>query len=415
MSIASELLPLTDILTLTDQGELADAVRQAYGDGTPLYPIGGGTSLDYGLPAKLPGIGLAIAGLNRVVDYPSRDMTITVEAGITMAALAAELAREGQRLPLDAAQASSATLGGVVATNSSGPRRYGHGTVRDYVIGIGAVDGRGTPFKGGGRVVKNVAGYDFCKLLAGSLGTLAVIAQLTLKVKPLAESSAFVACEPPSFAHAETLLADLVNSKATPAAVELLAGPEWSDVPELAVPEGGAARLLVGLEGTPAEVDWMVDEIARQWRAAGVASLEVHRGGMAEGIWERLTDFGAKPDAPLTIKINVRPSAVTRLMELCRQLDPGCSLAARAGNGIVLVRFSEFSAADTSRVVLQRLQPAAAAAGGNAVVWSSAAGELTRQAIWGAAADDADVMRSVKRQFDPKGLLNPGRFVYGTV
>ncbi|HEV7226463.1 MAG TPA: FAD-binding protein, partial [Pirellulales bacterium] len=105
MSIASEFLPLTSTLTPSDQAELADAVRQAYGDGTPLYPIGGGTCLDYGLPAKQPGLGLALAGLNRVVDYPSRDMTITVEAGITMAALAAELAREGQRLPVDAAQA----------------------------------------------------------------------------------------------------------------------------------------------------------------------------------------------------------------------------------------------------------------------------------------------------------------------
>jgi glycolate oxidase FAD binding subunit len=394
---------------------LAGVVRQAYDDRTPLYPIGGGTSLDYGLPAKLPGLGLAFAGLSRVVDYPSRDMTITVEAGITMAALAAELAREGQRLPVDAAQPGAATLGGLVAANFSGPRRYGHGTVRDYVIGIGAVDGRGVPFKGGGRVVKNVAGYDFCKLLVGSLGTLAVIAQLTLKVKPLAETSAFVTCEPPDFTCAETLLADLVNSKATPVAIELLAGPEWSDVPELAAAEGAAARLLVGLEGTAGEVDWMVDEVARQWRAAGVASLDVHRGDLADGIWERLTDFGARPDAPLTVKLNVRPSAVTRIMELCRQLDPACSLAAHAGNGIVLARFSEFSAADTSRVVLQRLQPAAAAAGGNAVVWSSAAGELTRQAVWGAARDDADVMRAVKRQFDPQGLLNPGRFVYGTV
>ena len=102
--------------------------------------------------------------------------------------------------------------------------------------------------------------------------------------------------------------------------------------------------------------------------------------------------FRAGVRAPLTVKLNVRPSAVTRIMELCRQLDPACSLAAHAGNGIVLVRFSEFSAADTSRVVLQGLQPAAAAAGGNVVVWSCAAGELTRQAVWGAAADDADVM-----------------------
>ncbi|HUY91845.1 MAG TPA: FAD-binding oxidoreductase [Pirellulales bacterium] len=414
MSITSDQLPLTDTAAPSDQAELAAVVRQAYEDGTPLYPLGGGTCLEYGLSAKLPGWGLSLAGLDRVVDYPSRDMTITVEAGITMADLAAELAREGQRLPIDAAQANAATLGGVVAVNFSGPRRYGHGTVRDYVIGISAVDGRGTPFKGGGRVVKNVAGYDFCKLLTGSFGTLAVITQLTLKVKPLAEASAILACQPRDLAQAESLLAELAASPSTPAAIELLAGPEWNDSPELAVEVAAAAKLLVGLEGTRGEVDWTVDEINRSWRAAGVASCDVHRNEAAEPIWRRLTEFGARPDAPLTMKLSVRPSAVTRMVALCQELDPGCSLVSHAGNGIVLARFREFSAADTSRVIVQHLQPAAAAAGGSAVVWSCAAGELTRQAIWGGARDDAEMMRSVKRQFDPKGLLNPGRFVYGT-
>ena len=414
MSIASDSLPLTETVAPCSQAELADIVRQAYDDATPIYPLGGGTCLDYGLPARQPGLGLSLAGLNRVVDYPARDMTITVEAGITMAALAAELAREGQRLPIDAAQAEAATLGGVVAVNFSGPRRYGHGTVRDYVIGISAVDGRGTPFKAGGRVVKNVAGYDFCKLLAGSFGTLAVITQLTLKVKPLAEASAFIACRPRDWVQAETLLAGLVTSPATPVAIELLAGPEWSDAPELAVEGGAAARLLVGVEGAASEVDWMVEEIGRGWRAAGVASCDVRRHESAEPIWRRLTEFGSKSDAPLTVKLSVRPSAVTQIVQLCQQLDPGCSIAAHAGNGIVIVRFSDFSPADTSRVIVRQLQPAAAAAGGSAVVWSCPAGELTRQAIWGGARDDAAMMRSVKRQFDPKDLLNPGRFVYGT-
>ena len=120
----------------------------------------------------MPGRTLDLTGLNRIVDYTPRDMTIVVEAGVRMADLAATLAAEGQHLPIDVPRAGEATIGGVVATNWSGPRRYGHGTIRDYVIGIHAVDGRGTPFKGGGRVVKNVAGYDFCKLLTGSLGTL---------------------------------------------------------------------------------------------------------------------------------------------------------------------------------------------------------------------------------------------------
>ncbi|HEY2147298.1 MAG TPA: FAD-binding oxidoreductase, partial [Pirellulales bacterium] len=149
---------MTETITPADQAELAAAVRAAFEAGTPVYPVGGGTSLNYGLPRARPGIELSLAKLNRVIDYPARDMTITVEAGITIAALAATLAAERQRLPIDAPNADRATLGGVIATNWSGPLRYGHGTIRDYVIGISAVDGRGVPFKGGGRVVKNVAG-----------------------------------------------------------------------------------------------------------------------------------------------------------------------------------------------------------------------------------------------------------------
>src|SRR4029079_11060283 len=141
-----------------------------------------GTAQDYGNVATLAGQTLDLSNVAKVVDYTPRDMTIVVEAGVRMADVRATRAAEGQHLPVDVPRAAEATIGGVVATNWSGPRRYGHGTIRDYVIGINAIDGRGTPFKGGGRVVKNVAGYDFCKLLCGSLGTLAVVTQLALKV-----------------------------------------------------------------------------------------------------------------------------------------------------------------------------------------------------------------------------------------
>src|SRR5688572_4376214 len=221
-----DVLPIKRTLTPADQGELAGVVREAFDANTALYPIGGGTSLDFGLPAKAPGNGLSLTGLNRVIDYPARDMTVTVEAGVTMQTLAELLATERQRLPIDVPLEGKATIGGVIATNWNGPRRYGQGSVRDHVIGITAVDGRGMPFKGGGRVVKNVAGYDFCKLLTGSLGTLGVITQVTLKLKPAVEQSRLMACVVRDAADAERMLAALSSSKTTPVAVELLAGPD---------------------------------------------------------------------------------------------------------------------------------------------------------------------------------------------
>ena len=138
----------------------------------------------------------------------------------------------------------------MIATNTSGPRRFGQGTIRDYVIGISAVDGRGVAFKAGGRVVKNVAGYDFCKLLVGSFGTLAVITQLTLKTKPRPEASALVACDVRDYSQADALLAALVSSQTTPVAIELLTGPAWqADEALESLAPGGVARLVVWLRG----------------------------------------------------------------------------------------------------------------------------------------------------------------------
>ncbi|HEV3004729.1 MAG TPA: FAD-binding oxidoreductase [Pirellulales bacterium] len=403
-------------MTPADQAELAGVVHEAFARNTPLYPLGGGTAVDFGVVPARPGLGVSLAGLNRVVDYPSRDMTITVEAGIGMAELTAILAREGQRLPIDAGGAAEATLGGVVATNFSGPRRYGQGTIRDYLIGVSAVDGRGVAFKAGGRVVKNVAGYDLGKLLVGSLGTLAIISQITLKVKPLPHDSAFLSAAPRDFDQTESLLAALVDSRTTPTAIELVAGPVWQAEPELAdARDLPAGRLLVGLEGTVPEVDWMVEQLGREWRELGMPTFDVHLGEAAGGIWSRLTEFPAQGESPLVVKFNVRPSAITTIVKLLLDVDPHASLQAHAGNGIVIGRLSEFSLADASRVLIQRLQPAAVAAGGNVIVWSCRCGELTRQAIWGANRGDAELMRSVKRRFDPKGLLNPDRFVYGTL
>ena len=411
MTSARSPLPLAATVEPATQDDLVAQIRAAYESGTPVYPIGGGTSLDYGTPAKEKGLGLRLAALNRVVDYPSRDMTITVEAGITMAALAAVLAGQGQRLPVDAAQAERATLGGMIATNFSGPRRFGYGTLRDYVIGISAVDGRGTPFKAGGRVVKNVAGYDLCKLLTGSLGTLAVIVQATLKVRPLAEATAFAGCTVGRWEKAEELLASLVTSRTTPAAIEFVRGPHWQTDALLMGPPGAAGRLMVGFEGSKSEVDWQIEQLSREWLEQGVA-IDVARDEAAGAIWRQFVEFAAV-DAPLVIKANVRPSAVADMMRLLSEIDPHASLQSHAGNGIVVAAFSEFSPNDASRILIQQLQPAAVAAEGNVVVWSCQADELTRQATWGAAPSDAPLMRAVKEQFDPKHLLNRGRFVYG--
>ena len=140
-----------DEFTPTSQAELSRFVRDnADGDRQALYPVGGRTLLNYGYPEPSPGVLVSTSALTQTVDYPARDMTITVEAGIRMNQLSEALKKEQQQLPIDVPQANRATLGGIVATNVSGPRRYGFGTLRDYVIGVSAVDAQGRLFKAGG-------------------------------------------------------------------------------------------------------------------------------------------------------------------------------------------------------------------------------------------------------------------------
>ena len=257
-------LPLTETLTPSDADAVAQAVRDASEHGRAVYPLGGGTALGYGVWPTESGLGLSLAGMNRVIDYPARDLTITVEAGMTIAEIQKLLAAEGQRLPVDIPQADRATAGGAVATNPSGPRRYRFGTLRDYVIGLRAVDGTGMLFSSGGRVVKNAAGYGLTRLLTGSLGTLGVIVQVTFMVKPIPETQALVACDVPDFDTAERLLADLTCTPILPVAIELLAGSAWQSETALSTSSASAVgRLTVGLEGSSAEVDWMVGETAR--------------------------------------------------------------------------------------------------------------------------------------------------------
>jgi glycolate oxidase FAD binding subunit len=421
MAAASELLPAAETTAPPDQEALADCIRQAAARRQAIYPLGGQTGLRYGLPPKQPGLGLSLSGLTRTIDYPARDMTITVEAGITMAELARTLAAERQRLPIDAPQASRATLGGVIATNTSGPRRYSCGTIRDYVIGITAVDGRGVTFHAGGRVVKNVAGYDLCKLLCGSLGTLAVMTQVTLKLKPLPPATALVACPLESAAAAEPLLAGLVTSSTTPAAIELLVGrvaqdailPQSLGAPATrSAPRSGSrsACLLIGLEGAPAEVEWMAGQLGAELRAAGRDS-QVILGPAADALWGRLTEFPAEADG-LVLKASILPSGTTGYIERLLEVDPDCSILAHAANGVVLARTS-IAPADAASALVKRLQPAAAAAQGNIVVLAWPDGmELTRRVVWGNTPGDLPLMQSVKNQFDPQGVLNPGRFVY---
>lgn len=396
--------------------DLAEAVRAAYDGATPVYPRGGGTAPGSGPGPARPGIELSLAGLDRLVDHPWRDLTVTVEAGMTIQRLARLLAERRQRLPVDLPAADRATVGGAVAVAPAGPRRHHYGTLRDYVLGLSAVDGCGQAFSAGSRVVKNAAGYNLPRLLTGSLGTLAVITQVTFMVRPQVEAAAWVACDVADLPAAERLLASLVRTRVVPAAVELLLGPYWRENPA-AAPLAGMGQLLVGFEGTAAEVHWMAQELTEQWRQCGAWSLATVATPRAEAVWERLSCFAevtAAQDAPwpLAVRVAVLPSGVVPLVTRFLELDGRCSLEVHAGCGVIEAAFSHEDAASAAWIS-EVLRPAVAEAGGSLRVLARRGEEpLGPQAAFGPPPGGAAVMRAIKERFDPRGILNPGRFFF---
>ncbi len=413
MTTNEKLLPITETAAPANEAEVVEILLDAQRDRTAVYPIGGGTWLDYGAAATRPGVGLSLGGLDSLVDYPADDMTITVEAGMNVARLGELLAGSRQRLPVDVPQASEATIGGVVATAISGPRQYACGTIRDYLIGVRAVDGRGVPFAGGGRVVKNAAGYDMCRLMAGSLGTLAVITQVTLKVRPLAETTAMVICDVPDLQTAEQLLADLVHTKTLPVAVELLIGPAWEEHPAIGpMLQSSVARLLVGFEGDQSEVNWMVEQLLGEWHGSGAASGAVISSEEAGPLWDWLAEF------PAQLQVGTRPSMTVDMVARLLGWDPDCSMQVHGGNGIIKVFHRPLLPDRAASVLSGTLRPMVEAAGGKmTVLCCPGNARLTPEDVWGSAHGKSPdnglaVSRAIKDRFDPNNLLNPDRFIY---
>lgn len=389
--------------------ELARKVAEnAAGAGLPIYAAGGRTSWFSGRAASMPGITLSTADLVRVVDYPSRDMTVTVEAGIRVADLAALLASQGQRLAVDIPQAHRATLGGALAANASGPRRFGLGTLRDYLIGVSAVDASGRMFKAGGRVVKNVTGYDLCKLLVGSLGTLAVITQATLKLKPLPQHSRLLWASFDHPAAIEQALVRLTTSAARPVAIELLDARAADSVvmhAGLTLPSNRFV-LCLAVEGTERETTWQLDTLRSELSGFEAHGIEPVAADEAERMLSALTEFQVPSDDPLCFKATLLPSKTVEFVQQAH--TAGCAVQAHAGNGIVFGHLPDtVASAKAAETMLGPLRQCARGCGGDLTVTFCDESWKPELLLAGAPTPSRELMRRLKRELDPKNLLNP--------
>jgi glycolate oxidase FAD binding subunit len=417
-SHAGDVTPLP-LIPVSSVSELQRQVREAVAVPEAVCPVGGRTMLDYGLPPSRPGRQLDLRGLDRVIDYPARDMTITVQAGVTIAQMQQQvLATENQRLPVDVPLAEQATLGGALAANISGPRRLGFGTWRDYVIGITVVNDQGEEVKAGGRVVKNVAGYDLCKLYIGSLGTLGIISQVTLKVRPRPERQALVELHC-AVDQLEKLLESLHAASIQPCSLTVLNPAREQQAPlspssfgkGVQPPSPAGWSILVGFEDNAEAVQ---NQLARLRETAGMASMIGREwlDASTEPLWQALTDFPLQSDGPLTFKANLLPR---NLAIFCRQaaaLPEVGQLQAEAASGIVLGHAAADLTLERARGMLATLLDAAAAEHGNLVLLRCPAAWKSELPVWGRPRADRALMRAVKERLDPKRVFNPGRFVY---
>jgi glycolate oxidase FAD binding subunit len=368
-----------------------------------LYPTGSGTKLHLGLTPTKPGQVLKLRGLNRLVDYPSRDMTITVESGISLAELGKILDQEGQELPIDGSPDS--TVGGMLAMNTSGPRRTSRGTLRDYLIGISFVSDEGKIIHGGGRVVKNVAGYDLMKLQTGAMGTLGIITQATFKVIPKPESREFLSFSVNGSALGPTL-DRLHGSPSRPAILELLNARAARSI---GIESSETWVLVLGFEEKKVTVAKQISTLKTELQGSPVRDVRTVSGADADGLLTKLTAHLTDGPDRMTGKTNLLPSQVAVYCQAADKLHPESEIHAHPHVGVVMVSYPVDFPRERAAQMVSELTPPAP---GGFVLRSAPAEWKPMLMKPPADATLADMVRKLKATLDPQDLFNPGRWVY---
>ena len=392
-----------NLLEPASAGEVAAILAGASRDRKRILIRGAGTKLAWGEPVSMAPVDLVLstAKLNRVLAHRHGDLTATVEAGATLADVNRTLATHGQWLPLDPPRADRCTIGGLVATNDSGPRRHRYGAPRDLIIGIDIVRADGVAAKAGGIVVKNVAGYDLGRLMTGSFGSLAVIVSATFKLYPLPAASRTVVIEladvsrrgGPAWVGLYGLVASaLLASQLTPTAVEI---------------QAPTPRLLVRFETTEVAAQQQADAVVALANASGATSTIV-AGDEEAALW---AEHGRRPwvGDGAVVKITLLPGDIASTLTWLAEATQGCEfdVVGRAGVGVLLARIG----GDVERQarVLSGLRERLPPSTGSAVLVRGADELKSRVDPWGPLGGGLGVMRAIKRQFDPHGIVNPGR------
>ena len=401
-----------------DRRGVAEALAWAAKNGVAVSPRGGGVLAGLGNIPHRVDVVLDLTGLNRVIDYQPADLTVTAEAGITLETLRRELAQGDKFVPLEAPLPHRATIGGILAANFSGPWRHSYGLPRDWLIGITVLGIDGIATKAGGRVVKNVTGYDLNKLYTGSLGTLGVIIEASFKLAPLPDTHAGLVAYFSSTKVAVSAARSLVSQVYAPQGIQVVNRPVAERL-GLALPTGREAVVLAFLAGRPRATSRRRDDAARLLSDCGGIGLDLLDDSSSANLLSNLTDLPwASATVPtLGLKVNLPPSNVGQLLESITDAVELGIIADPGFGAVQLLRWPDGSGNNLEPVaimdMIESVRQAARNLNGTAVVESCPLDVKSGIDVWAgsAGASELEIMRRIKQKFDPAGILNPGRFV----
>lgn len=413
-------LPKAVVLPASIQ-EIQDVLQFAAKRDMSVIPAGTGTKLGIGnLPPKVDMV-LATTRLNNVIEYEPADLTVTVEAGIRLVDLQKELAKHRQYLVLNPPYAERCTIGGIVAANASGSFRLRHGTARNQVLGLRVVHANGTVVKSGGKVVKNVAGYDLNKLYIGAFGTLGIITEVALKLSPIPTRQAAIAAEFHDIHNAANTGLSIVGSQTLPMFVNLFINSDpmraETDGQGSDTTDRGTFTLVTGFGGDPETVAWQLaqsQEIVKQNGALGVTTIEDEPyQRLQKTIQEFSADNGETEN--VIAKINLKRTDIAEFAGHIADSSWGSEVQMMLllGSGVLYLTIPLVGETDFEYLadVLMQLRQSAVEKRGNLII-ETAPPELKRHIdVWGPVGDTLRLMKQVKAKFDAGGLLNPGRFV----
>lgn len=382
-------------------GEVAECLRICSSLNAAVVPAGSMSWLEGGNPVRRADVVLSLKRMTRIIDYSPSDLTVTVEAGLTLASLNERTTSERQWLPLDPPGAAVASLGAIAACNSSGALRLGFGTPRDYVIGLKLVHADGTESKCGGRVVKNVAGYDMNKLYVGSYGTLAVITELTFKLRPLPETSHTIVAAPRDEGSLLEFANRVLASELQPASIFLTTQRFGALIESKPAMDALLIKFVDNEAAVNHQAGWMKRAADDDFE---VTSLPADQ---SEALWRRVADVDRS--AATSFRISVPVSAVESV--LSKLTTRGKASAVDLGLGIIRIAFDEDGkkAVDT----INQMRAWAAESGGTLFVERASSAVRREVDAWGDVGCASSLMKSVKAKFDGELILNPGRFAAG--